>query len=303
MSLDLTHLTTAIATHGPVIRILIARSAGSAPRGAGTSMLVWGQGSNCGQDGTIGGGALELMAMREALRMPPDSPPLSRTIPLGPALGQCCGGSVTLIWERFDPGRPVNHARPLIPGTPPPGRLPNLPPGSAPLVQNGWLIEAALQPRRPVWIYGAGHVGRALVGVLAPLPDLAITWVDTHADRFPAPSHDLTHLIAADPAAVACYAPAQADHLILTYSHALDLGLCHALLGHKSGSIGLIGSATKWARFKSRLAALGHSPAQISRIACPIGDPALGKHPQAIALGVATALLRSQGVQAGEKAG
>ena len=303
MSLDLDQISAAIATHGPVTRILIARSAGSAPRAAGTSMLVW----PGGQAGTIGGGALEHMALQEALAMQPDSAIRTRTVPLGPALGQCCGGSVSLVWECFDACHPPAYARPLIPGTPPPARLPLLPAGSAPQVQHGWLTEAAPLPRHPVWIYGAGHVGRALIGVLAPLPDLTITWVDTHAERFPDHSADITRLIAADPASVTRYAPGDADHLILTYSHALDLALCHALLGHPTGSIGVIGSATKWARFKARLGDLGHGPAQIARIACPIGDPALGKHPQAIALGVAAALLRTAATftasGAGEKAG
>ncbi len=297
MSLDLGLIRKAIAEHGTITRILIAHSAGSAPRGAGTSMLVW----DGGQSGTIGGGALELMATELAHTMA--SPVLSRTIPLGPDLGQCCGGSVTLVWERFDLSTPPRFARPMAADAPMPDRLPNLPPGSVPRIMNNWLIEAGPQPSRPVWIYGAGHVGRALVGVLAPLPDMALTWVDTHADRFPTHRHELTQLVATTPAAVTRYAPPDADHLILTYSHALDLALCHALLSHDTGSIGLIGSATKWARFKSRLGTLGHSPAQISRIACPIGDPALGKHPQAIALGVAATLLRSSGSKAGEKAG
>jgi xanthine dehydrogenase accessory factor len=71
----------------------------------------------------------------------------------------------------------------------------------------------------------------------------------------------------------------------------LDLELCHALLGHGFASLGLIGSATKWARFRGRLGALGHAAAHIARIECPIGDPSLGKHPQAIAIGVAAAFL------------
>ena len=144
-------------------------------------------------------------------------------------------------------------------------------------------------PARPLWIYGAGHVGRALVHVMAPLPEFAITWVDTHADRFP--QTEVTTLVAADPAQAVKHAPTDADHLILTYSHEIDLALCHAVLTHCFHSAGLIGSATKWARFRTRLAALGHSHAQISRIACPIGDPSLGKHPAAIALGVATAMI------------
>ena len=128
--------------------------------------------------------------------------------------------------------------------------------------------------------------------VLAPLPDVAITWVDSAAERFPETvAEGVTTLWAENPADLVAHAPAMAEHLVLTYSHALDLELCHRLLGHGHGGLGLIGSATKWARFRSRLRALGHPDGRIATIACPIGDPALGKHPQAIALGVAAALL------------
>jgi xanthine dehydrogenase accessory factor len=143
-------------------------------------------------------------------------------------------------------------------------------------------------------------VGRAIVNVLAPWPGVAITWVDLGPDRFPAKvPTGVTMLPAAEPPALVRYAPGDADHLVLTRSHELDLQLCHALLRHGFASLGLIGSATKLARFRSRLAALGHTAAQISRIACPIGDPSLGKHPQAIAVGVAAALIRAE--RAGER--
>jgi xanthine dehydrogenase accessory factor len=101
----------------------------------------------------------------------------------------------------------------------------------------------------------------------------------------------MTALPAADLAQATRLAPPEAEHLILTFSHSLDLELCHRLLGHGFASCGLIGSATKWARFRARLAALGHTPQAISRITCPIGQPALGKHPQAIAIGVAAHML------------
>ena len=230
------------------IRITVTKTAGSAPRDAGTQMLVWADRT----EGTIGGGTLEWEAMAEARRMLQAGRKTHQArIPLGPALGQCCGGSVNLMWEEAE--------------------------------------AMTTPPARPLWIYGAGHVGRALVHVLAPLPEFSITWVDTHADRFP--QTEVTTLVAADPAQAVKHAPTDADHLILTYSHEIDLALCHAVLTHGFHSAGLIGSATKWARFKTRLAALGHSHAQISRIACPIGDPSLGKHPAAIALGVATAMI------------
>ncbi len=296
MSLELPALRAAVEARGAVVRILVVSVAGSVPRGAGTSMLVW----ETGEDGTIGGGELENQAVREAREMLAQPAPLPRLrpIPLGPALGQCCGGSVTLAWERFDAGTlptALPHARPIA-GTygPRPSQEPA--PGTPPFVRDGWLIETGPAPGSPVWVWGAGHVGRAIVSVLAPWPGVAVTWIDLGPDRFPdAVPPGVSPIPAAEPPALVRFAPQDADHLVLTRSHDLDLALCHALLGHGFASLGLIGSQTKLGRFRSRLAALGHSPAQISRIACPIGDPTLGKHPQAIAVGVAAALIRSAG--------
>ncbi len=284
MSFDLHALHAAVAAHGTVARIVITGVAGSAPRGTGTAMLVWAS----GQSGTIGGGALELEATQAARMLLTTRGATRRQYPLGPTLGQCCGGAVTLVTEVFAAANlptALPFARRIS------GKLPR-PNAKTFTDKDGWLIETALPQPRPLWIYGAGHVGRALVHVMAPLPDFAITWVDTHADRFPLT--DVTTVVATDPAQVVRHAPRDAAHLILTYSHAIDLALCHAILSHDFNSAGLIGSATKWARFRSRLAALGHAPAQISRIACPIGDPLLGKHPAALALGVATAMIGSQ---------
>lgn len=292
MSLDLPPLEEAVTAHGVVVRVLVVAVAGSVPREAGASMLVW-QG---GEDGTIGGGELEIRAVREARGMlAAPAGPFVRTVPLGPALGQCCGGSVTVAWERFDLGNlptAVPYLRPLAGISAPPPRLaPD--PGTPPQVRDGWLVEAGPAPGRPLWVWGAGHVGRAIVGVLAPWPGVAVTWVDLSPERFPeVVPKGVTAVPAAEPAALAPFAPVEADHLVLTRSHELDLALCHALLGRGFASLGLIGSRTKLARFRSRLLALGHAPAQIARIACPIGDPRLGKHPQAIAVGVAAALIR-----------
>ena len=102
-------------------------------------------------------------------------------------------------------------------------------------------------------------------------------------------------MIAGNPAELVGSAPPEAEHLVLTFSHALDLELCHRLLGHGFSRLGLIGSETKWARFRSRLAALGHPAKRIGLIDCPIGQPGLGKHPQAIAIGVAAKLLEKTG--------
>ena len=136
----------------------------------------------------------------------------------------------------------------------------------SPQLLQGWMVEPVARPTRQLWVWGAGHVGRALVDVLAPLPGIAVTWVDVAAERFPeGVPEGVTVVPASDPALVADHAPLGAEHLVLTYSHALDLELCHRLLGHGFARCGLIGSATKWARFRSRLAGLGHSPQSIHR--------------------------------------
>ncbi|WP_299192137.1 xanthine dehydrogenase accessory protein XdhC [uncultured Litoreibacter sp.] len=303
MSFDLKALRRAVNAYGVVGRIVIADHKGSAPRETGTSMLVW----RDGQSGTIGGGALEFEAVKAVrARLGKGQPQLDK-VPLGPALGQCCGGAVTVVSEIFtqdrldavDTKQPV-YVRRITGEADAPlavtraaakarsGRPTRL------LLQSGWLAEQIATEAHPLWIYGAGHVGRALVQTLTPLPDFDITWVDTAADRFPVETPStVTILPVANPAAAAIHAPQHARHLILTYSHALDLELCHQLLQHGFTSVGLIGSNTKWARFQTRLSALGHAPHSINRITCPIGDPALGKHPQAIALGVASALVMS----------
>ncbi|HHL21452.1 MAG TPA: xanthine dehydrogenase accessory protein XdhC [Aliiroseovarius sp.] len=302
MSFDPATLTDAVRSHGRVCRVVVARVQGSAPREVGASMLVW----PGGQSGTIGGGALEYEAVRKARALLGGGGERAlECVPLGPALGQCCGGAVTLLSEVFSEetlqvfdSAPV-FARPCRPGTPEPlavtrllarVRASGVRPG--PVLIDGWMVEPVSAVRAPLWIYGAGHVGRALVDVITPLPNFVITWVDTAPDRFPdeVPA-GVTTVPAAQPDLLARRAPADAHHLILTYSHALDLALCHALLAHEFASAGLIGSATKWARFQSRLAALGHGPDDIGRITCPIGEPGLGKHPQAIAIGVARHLI------------
>jgi xanthine dehydrogenase accessory factor len=157
----------------------------------------------------------------------------------------------------------------------------------------GWLIEPLASPTRHLWVWGAGHVGRAVVALIAPLPDWTITWIDHDQGCFAPPyPAGVTCRVAPDPASLGVDAPLGAHHLIMTRSHPLDLAICHGILTHGFATAGLIGSASKAGRFRTRLQALGHTQAQIARICCPIGTPALGKHPQAIAIGVAQELIR-----------
>jgi xanthine dehydrogenase accessory factor len=299
---DLDALRAALMAYGRVARVVIAAHNGSSPREVGAAMFVWAK----GQSGTIGGGALEWEALARARAMLGERGRMTLDrVALGPSLGQCCGGAVTLWTEVFAKApEPVAGVFARGPGDMPLAVKRLLArargEGVMPLPQllQGWFVEPVARAERSLWIWGAGHVGRAMVGVLAPLPGLAITWVDVTGDRFPAAVPEaVTVLPAAVPGLMVAHAPKDAEHLVLTYSHALDLDLCHRLLAHGFGRLGLIGSATKWARFRSRLAALGHASGEIARIDCPIGDPSLGKHPQAIAVGVAVAFLAQPGAR------
>ncbi len=238
----------------------ITGTRGSAPRDAGTVMKVTGDGI----EGTIGGGALEHRAIATARRLMAQGGAVhEETIPLGPSLGQCCGGSVRLRYG---------------------GTAKGIDPAPAPLEG----LRIADHAPVPLWIWGAGHVGRAVVAA-APPQAFDITWIDSAAERFPReiPAH-VNALPAADMPLLAARAPQDAHHLIFTYSHEIDFALCAALLKREKARIGLIGSDTKWARFRKRLIALSLDPAPIT---CPIGDKSLGKAPAQIANGLVRALL------------
>lgn len=236
------------------IHVTVVETRGSTPREAGATMQVWPDRI----EGTIGGGTLEWQAITQARQMLADGgADMQRKMALGPDMGQCCGGVVVLAFRRTEPAS--NYDEP------------------------------------PLWIWGAGHVGRAIAGVMAPLATRQVLLIDVEAARLPDPlPQGVEPLVASDPLRMVPHAPRDGHHLVLTYSHDLDLKLCDALLRQDFGACGLIGSATKWARFRKRLAAMGHQDAQISRIVCPIGDPALGKHPQAIAVGVVARYLEQR---------
>ena len=280
MAFDLPELARAVLAHGEVVRVLVLGVKGSAPRETGASMLVWAG----GQSGTIGGGTLEWDAAKIALSLP--RTPWAREvreIALGPELGQCCGGRVELLFERFssaelasiDPHQ-TGFSRAKTSGSPDQGRE---------------IFEAFAPADEPVFIYGAGHVGRELVRVLSGMP-FALTLIDINDDRFPKANFGETRLALINPAEAVADAPDNALHFVMTHSHSHDLEICHQVLLRRFDHLGLIGSATKKARFLKRLAELGHAPATRARLQCPIGDRSLGKTPSAVALGVAYWLMR-----------
>jgi xanthine dehydrogenase accessory factor len=257
-----------------------------------------------GQSGTIGGGALEFEAARRAPgRCLPAAGPRVEKVPLGPGLGQCCGGAVTLVYERFTMAELAALPRAArMPARSRPRRArcrcirralkTAREEGAAPvLLSGGWLVEPIARPARALWIWGAGHVGRALVGVLAPLPAFALTWIDTRR-ALPGPfRRGVTIRAHPDPGRTGRRGAARCRTPDPDLQPRARPGTLPPAAAHGFAEAGLIGSASKWARFRSR-SALGHPDAQIARIRCPIGDPSLGKHPQAIAVGVAAGLLR-----------
>lgn len=250
-------------TLGPAVLVTVQAVQGSGPREVGAWMAV----TPNGAINTIGGGHLEFQAMDEARQMLASGEPVTRRYPLGPSLGQCCGGVVHLRFER------VTQA------------------DAATLAQR---LRAALTP---VALFGGGHVGRALVQALAPLP-FQVHWFDSRDEAFPT---DLPADVIAehsDPvqAAVADLPPGSRV-LIMSFSHAEDLEVVDACLRRRAKRgdlpfVGLIGSQTKWATFRRRLAQRGWPDEALAGIVCPIGLPGIvGKQPEVIAASVAAQLL------------
>ncbi len=243
-----------------LVEVLDAR--GSVPRDAGTRMVV----DPSQVLGTIGGGHLELQAIAQARGRlaSPDRSPHTQSIALGPTLGQCCGGALTLRYSRLDAA--AIAAWPVAP------------------------------PRFALQLYGAGHVGRAIVALLADI-HCRVWWIDERDDEFPSPGAEPPHIsrVCVEPVeAEVALAPPGASFLVLTHSHDLDLRIAEAILRRGDFAFfGLIGSQTKRARFVHRFEQRGIAPDVIARMTCPIGVPGItGKEPAVIAVAVVAQLLQ-----------
>ena len=250
----------------PAIVVEIATARGSAPRGAGTRMLA----SAVHAIGTIGGGHLEFkaLALARAMLAARDTAPRHERYPLGPALGQCCGGVVELEFSLLDDSAIARW------------------PAAPPLMQ--------------LQMHGAGHVGQAIATLLATL-DVHCDWIDERDDAFAptttlgTPWPDSVRRRTADGAEhEVARAPAGAFFLVLTHDHALDLRIVEAALQRDdAGFVGVIGSKSKRERFRHRLAARGMDAARIDRMQCPVGLPGFaGKQPELIALAVVAQLVQ-----------
>lgn len=316
----------------PAVLVTVAVVQGSGPREPGAKMVV----TRDAQFDTIGGGHLEMRACEVAREMLADIaghlPALRRIerFPLGPSLGQCCGGVVHLAFERVVASSPAYgnllssrwrdrqdswrmvplddvhppvlldaRGEPVVAGLPLP---PNLPAPDRSRVchvtQDGsgkrWLADPCRPFRPHLVLFGAGHVGAAIVRMLGELP-CHVTWVDERDDMFPDEIPANVKVEATDiPEAIVDAVPAGSSFLVLTHSHALDQRLSEAILRrHDAGWFGLIGSKTKRMQFEHRLRERGIADERLADMVCPIGIAGItGKQPAVIATAVCAQLLQ-----------
>jgi xanthine dehydrogenase accessory factor len=303
------HLIEALDAEGAAALVTLVGVSGSSPREPGARLVVRPSGAF---RGTIGGGRLEYEAIEEARRalLKGRGAAVRHRALLGPDYGQCCGGRVDWLVETFD-GRDLAALAALgareaeaplatLARRDGEGRYAREPceafaaVNSAALSPDGEALREVFgEAATPVWLFGAGHVGRALALALAPLP-FALRWIDSRDDAFPtyAPAN-ATRVHAGDPVAEMAAAPEAALVLIMTHSHALDFDLTLAALSAPGRPyVGLIGSQTKRARFVSRLRATGLDEAALAPLVCPIGVAGVeGKAPAVIAAATTAQLL------------
>ncbi|MCX5577608.1 xanthine dehydrogenase accessory protein XdhC [Kaistia terrae] len=302
-------LLQAIDRHGKAAMATIVETRGSAPREAGARIVVL---PDATFFGTIGGGTLEwrvIADLQAALARQIPHFYTSQRVALGPELGQCCGGRVDLALEVFDRSRRAEvveladaEASGLFRtrGTQlSDGKLhrsiettSQLPIGSA-RIDHGVVEEGFGDDSRVLYLFGAGHVGRALVMALAPLP-FRVVWVDPRPDAFPQHVPANAHCLQPqDTPSALDGAPEGSFVLVMSHSHALDLAIvAKALKGQPFAYVGLIGSETKRARFSHQLERAGMAQDDIARLVSPIGVPGIkSKLPAAIAASVAADLL------------
>jgi xanthine dehydrogenase accessory factor len=254
MTLRLPQLQSFLRANREAIACELTRVRGSSPREQGTFVLVGAQGIF----GTIGGGALEHMVIDHARRLlASGQAEAAMDVPLGPEIGQCCGGRVGVQLRYADAA-----------------------------LREALLERVAAEDRAlpHVFVFGAGHVGRALAWALALLPVQAHV-VDTRASELVGLPAGVEARLTPLPEAAIRSAPPGSSFVVLTHDHALDFLLAkEALERADSPYIGMVGSATKRARFSSWFRAEGGDPAALQRLVSPIGRQGLGdKRPEVIA--------------------
>jgi xanthine dehydrogenase accessory factor len=287
--------------------VTIVGAQGSTPRELGARMLVWPDRFT----GTIGGGSLERQALDQARKLLGQSTRRHalQDYPLGPLLGQCCGGHVRLLLERVD-GESLAWLEPAAAASAPfaltaqfeggamiRAVVPEAPPSDGPRVPIPEVrrVSELIRPALPrLVIFGAGHVGQAVARAFAPLP-FHLDWLASREDLRPEASGTRATILSEDELIEAIEAaPAEALFAIFTHSHDLDYRLTRAVLARGDFRyLGLIGSRTKRRRFEGRLREDGLTEAGLARLTCPIGIAELkSKAPAVIAISLAAELLK-----------
>lgn len=305
--------------------VTVAGIRGSAPREVGAKMLV----TRNETLGTIGGGQLEYQCGRLAFGMlGDDESPSMRKFPLGSSMGQCCGGVVDILFE------PVASVLPswlrdlqALHGQRQPAVLATelgesarklvitadgefgtagadagllaaaraaLQAGNTGQTVPGWFLELVVGSDLDIAVFGAGHVGTAVVRSLSAL-DCNIRWIDSRRNFIRSTPANVRAVEAAEPALEVMAMPPGSCYLVMTHSHAMDFSICERILERGDALYcGLIGSVSKRRRFEKRLRALGMSPGTIDNLVCPIGVAGIsGKKPAEIAVAAAAEVLQA----------
>ena len=314
------------AADEPAVLVTVAGIKGSAPREVGAKMIV----TSRETIGTIGGGQLEYQCTRIAIGLLGDEQMLLRSFPLGAAMGQCCGGVVEILFEplgrgmpawlrdlralhgqrepavvatrisRTAPGKFVVTADEVF-GVPDGDTLPGMVAHARDLLRTHGKAERRVQefyepvvvPALSIAVFGAGHVGTAVVATLAGL-DCNIRWVDSRRNVFRQVPANVRAVESEQPALEVAAMPPGSFYLVMTHSHAMDFEICDRILKRGDARYcGLIGSRTKRRRFEKRFRQHGMTEAQITELVCPIGVPGIsGKKPAEIAIAAAAEILQ-----------
>lgn len=308
------------------VLVTVAGIRGSAPREIGAKMIV----TATETIGTIGGGQLEYQSTRVAVEMLDAKVCNLRSFPLGASMGQCCGGVVEILFEPIAEGPPAwlrdlktlhGQRIPAIVAT----RISTSSPlklvvtadrvfgaGDGPkadsviaaarvILEQGpattrnvqELYEPVVASDLNIAVFGAGHVGTAIVGALSGL-DCNIRWIDSRRKMFREVPANVRVIEAAEPALEVAAMPTNSFYLVMTHSHAMDFEICDGILRRGDAKYcGLIGSLSKRRRFEKRYRQQGMADEVLAELVCPIGVAGIsGKKPAEIAVSVAAEILR-----------
>jgi len=308
-----------------VVLVTVAGIRGSAPREVGAKMIVTDELTI----GTIGGGQLEFQCTRIACDMlDDDESPELRKFPLGSSMGQCCGGVVDILFESFANGLPawLRDLRALYGQREGAALVTDLsgemgkyvvtannvfgdsevPANIESIAREGlesnrrahriddWFFEDIVGTEFNIAVFGAGHVGSAVVRSLSTL-DSNIRWIDSRRNVFRDTPSNVRAIESADPALEVAAMPANSCFLVMTHSHAIDFNICDRILRRGDAVYcGLIGSVSKRRRFEKRFRSQGMSEDMLEHLICPIGvDGITGKKPAEIAVAASAEVLRA----------